>query len=289
MRHLFSLLLLGITFQTFAQSVSNLQSQQLMFRRQDKVKLYKNTFKASEILGGGVFGPAQADEITTLFSPPICTGNINELLGKVYSTGKFSNTRDLLNLSLDEPMPILDSLNFAFYRSFSFLNVLDKKFEGDPLEIRYQAFKKGFKNAANNSERRKLLYDDDSNKPFRLALEDSRYSSFQKTINFNLTTRYTSDVKFGVTAKIAEELQNNYGLNASIGAAIQDIVSKYVEVTNATYDEIKLRSEYVTKVGQVIFGCNSDRSILAKYKEDGFTPHLKNFLDDPTAAIMMGV
>ena len=263
------------------------QEAQAMYRRQDKVKLYESTFKASEILGSRKeLFLDQADEVTTLFTPPICTGNLNELLGKAYTTENFRNTSNFLNLSLDESLPILDSINFSFYNAYSFLNVLDKHFASDPLNDKYKRFKSLFKAAGTNADRRQLLYAD-SNSQFRIALEDTRYSTYRGRIGIKLSTKFTTDFKLGVAASISEQLSTSYKINASANFSIKDTVFKYIQVTDGGYDEIRLAPEYIFKAARIISGYNTNRPLLNSLNDD-FSFRLVKFLDDPNASIITG-
>lgn len=248
---------------TQAQSISQSELKNMLLR-QDIVKLYNNSFKASEILGGDKrFGPAQADMITTLFSPPTCTGSLNELIGKVYSIRKFQNTSDLLNMILDEPLPILDSINFEFYSSFSFIHKLDNDFAHDP---KYKPFKKAFKEASNNIERRKILFDDE-NKTYRIALENSRYTTFRPKIIINLSTRIKQEFQLGISAEIKEQLKKLVNVDERLSAGIQDTISKYVEITNGAYNEITLESIYITKAARIMKGFDKNRKLLENYPD----------------------
>jgi len=80
---------------------------------------------------------------------------------------------------LEEPTPILDSIDYRFCRAKSFKmleNQLGSK-EG------YKEFKNAFINAKNNIER-KLLLNEPANAEFKVALEKTKYRITRGPIEF---------------------------------------------------------------------------------------------------------
>ncbi len=264
------------------------------FAQQDKVKLYKDVFKASEILGAGKkFAPihVQPKYKTDLFSPPVAVGTLYELIGKEYTKLYFAETKNLLNMALDEPLPVLDSINFEFYRAYAFKYVLDldTRFKtGSEYFDKYVTFKTAFKDAKTNAERRQLLYNDD-NALFLAALEESKYTTFMPAIPVSLTTKIIDNLKFGVTATIVAQLkkETNGKIDITTENALKDSIYKYVEVKNCTYNEIRLRDEYLTKAGKILKGFATNRTLL-KTHDDDFSYRLDKYFDNPCAAVVTG-
>ncbi len=255
---------------------------------QKTLKMYNQVFKASEILGpkNPDWGPNAAELKTEFMNEPNVVSNLYELLGSYYTTTNFYDTKKLLNLTLDADLPILDSIDFRFYKEYSLTNVLDKRsdFKND---ANYAKFKKEFKAAKTTSEKRGILYDKEENEVYRIALEETKFGVYRKKIQITQITQISREFKIGLTAKIKEELKDKANFDAKIENAIKDSVEIYGELNEGYYHEIRLKDEYLKYAKLILKGYISNKALLEN-KSDIFTEELKDYFNNPNASIITG-
>ncbi|WP_398456054.1 hypothetical protein AB3466_11150 [Sphingobacterium thalpophilum] len=223
---------------------------------------------------------------------PVGVSDLYELLGKKYTKHQFAATDVLLNMELDAPMPILDSINFEYYNSYALKFILDKdpRFTlGGSDNKDYLVFRKAFKEAKNNVERRKILYDSMDNAIFLDALEASKYTTFNKPISVKITTSIANALKLGITAKINAQLKEGTEgkIDVKTENAIKDSIHKYIQIEGCNYHEIKLQEQYVLKAGKILRTYANDPSKLDKFSDD-FSYQFGKFLNEPCDAIVTG-
>jgi hypothetical protein len=259
--------------------------------QQDKITIYKEKFKASEIVGEGKrFGPEQVQDKnkTILFDPPVATGDLYDLMGKIYTTEHFADTREFLNIISDEPLPILDSINFTYYSAYAFIRVLnnDPFFQAADQNSKYKDFKNKYKAATTIAKKRELV-DSDENKIYRNALEKSRFTTFRPAIPIVLTTKITSALKLGLVDTISAKIKGTVGLNLNMDNSFKDSLYQYIEVESCTYNEIRYQESYITTAKRILSGFDKNRDLLTKYNDD-FTDKLADFLKADDESIITG-
>jgi hypothetical protein len=249
--------------------------------------MYTQSFKASTVLGAGHrWGPARANLKTGLFRPPITINSLNGALGAYYTTDNFRDPMDLLNSSYDVPTPILDSINLVFYKTWAFLNCLDKN-RAMAEDLNYKEFKNKFKAAKTCAQQREILYGEGSD-IFRSALEESRFTRYQPPITINASTKISNEFKIGLGTEIVTEISKSGKFNANVGIQIQAAIEKYVRLKGGLYHEVRLQPEFVRTASRIIKGFNKNRALLRKYN-DNFSYELESFMDNRKAAIITGM
>lgn len=253
---------------------------------QRTITLYGQMLNAPDILGSqnAVWGPAAAPTTTVLLNNPIVSTELHQLLGTYYSTTNFAKTTDLLNILAADDEPILDKINFSFYRT-AFLSTLDNAFSSD---AKYRPFKRVFLAATTDAQRRLILFDDD-NTVYRKALEQARYTTYGRPeITINAFTSLSRTFKAGLGADITASIKAIPGakFGAGLNAAINSLIERSVTMNGAHYHEIRLTPTYISKAKTVLSYYAEHPDKIGAQSE--FNDNLKRFFALDNVAITAG-
>jgi hypothetical protein len=255
-----------------------------VFSQDESIKFYGVTIHSQDVFGKKKpFSLAErkgAIKTTTIESAPVAT-ELYEYLGAVYTIKNFSGIpSQLLNLSLDDYTPILDSIDFKYYKVFGF-----KQVKAD-LQNRpeFEKFVDQFKNAANNKARKDLVMN--LSPELRKGLEESKYQTINKPITYTQARTINRAFSLGVGTKIAAQIKQIAGINAKIAVALRDTVTKIMKVNDAKYFEIALRENYVTTASDILKKWEKKTDELSKSDDIYFAGALKDFLEQCDVAVI---
>lgn len=254
-------------------------------KSQNSIKLYKVNLKANEILGNGrVWGPKAGNNKTVTFTS--AANSLNELLGQTYSTANLYSTRNFLNTDIETRSPLLDSINFSYYLSFAFLK-LEKKDPQLLSDATYKEFKAKFRTAKFNINRRELLFDE-NNRRFKNMLEESRYDTYSPPITVTNTTDINQKIKMGVSAEIVADIKKIFTLEPKLALALEDSISRHIEMKNAKYHEIKLAEDYVKIAASILKGITPTSNVKDEIKSEGFYEDYISYFKSKNEGIITG-
>jgi hypothetical protein len=262
---------------------------------QKAITIHRQQITAAEVLGvGKEFGPQLRPEEagrTVLLAKrptqPIQATSLNQYLGGIYSTTNLSaEPKNFLTLEEGYPQPILDTINYTYYRVPGFYKLdQDEKYRNMPG---YEAFKNAFQAARNTAQQRAVLLDP-AHRQLRPVLEATRFSTYSTAsgTTFSANTKISNALKAGVSADITAALQaTNIRFNGNLKSSIDNAVTRSVTLSGGRYHEIKLDPGYVRQVAQVLRGyvANPDRIPAT----NAFNEELRQFLPSTSEAIVVG-
>jgi hypothetical protein len=250
---------------------------------EERFRVYDITFKAKEITGQRQFNSSSAFYKTKILKPLLETKDDEFLnkLGTYYDEGT-KEILDLFNLSLqNDEHPILDSIDFAFYKSKGF-----EKLIGSNLNLLHDndfiEFKNKIDSAKTIASRKKILFDEKYLR-FRRPLIYTRYSIIEKP--FKVTQKKSSKTAINIKAQLDTILrQNGLRADANLRIYLSNVIDDIVDI-DGTYFDARLDNSYVSTIKYYI--SNTPKSRLKD--SDKFSFYLKKYIESKTAVANTGL
>ena len=253
---------------------------------QETIRLYNATLKSTDINGTKNFKVKNFPETSKKISDPLLSQTPIYWIGKILSQNNLRQHKTFLDLANEETFyPLLDSIDMNFYSNYALRNILDKQLAKDE---KYNAFRKAFKSATTNKQKKSLLTDDLDNSIYFAALINSKYQV--DSTSMSNSTEVEKQIKLGIKLSLDTlVMSKNLTGNAGILAELDKMVDKNITV-KGYYFEVRYSKEYLSKV---IYFLTKKYSVdIAKIKsatdKDQFTSTLIDFYDHKYSAMIAG-